>query len=281
MSLQQSRREHLKTIAFWPVILLLSCVCVIPAWGDKKKKDIVPTDPVPDAYLPPLPLPTPLRAEELLCMRPVLERDIHYVGNIKGIDVSRYQGNIDWQQVARGRHAGYAYIKASENASLIDPRYYDNVREARRAKIPIGSYHFYSPSASPMVQLMNLKRAMPNLKHQDLVPMIDVEVRGRSNYKTFIENLRQFLLSVEKHYGVKPIIYTGTNFYNKYLAGCFEDYMFMIARYGDEPPCLEGNPKFVIWQYSDCGRIPGINHHVDLSTFVDDYKLKDIMVKKK
>lgn len=253
----------------------------MPAWGDKKKKMVVPVDPVPDAMLPPLPPPAPLQAAETLCFTPVRRQATHYPGNIKGIDVSRYQGNIDWQRVARDHHAEYAYIKVSENAGLIDPRYSDNVREARRAKVPIGSYHFYSPSASPSVQLMNMKRAMPNLKLQDLVPMIDVEVRGRGNHKSFIENLRQFLRGVEREYGVKPIIYTGTHFYNKYLAGHFDDYMFMVARYGDEPPCLDGDPKLVIWQYSDCGRVSGINCHVDLSTFVDDYKLKDIMIKKK
>ena len=280
MSLQHCRHNHLKITVFLPVVILLSWVCAQPAWGDKKKT-VAPSVPVPDAYLQPLPAPTPLHTEELVCMQPERPRSTHNAGNLKGIDVSRYQGNIDWQRVARDKHADYVYIKVSENASLIDPRYYDNVREARRANIPVGSYHFYSPSASPMVQLMNLKRAMPNLKHQDLVPMIDVEVRGRQNYKTFIEGLKQFLLAVEREYGVRPIIYTGTNFFNKYLAGRFDDYMFMVARYGDEPPCLNGNPKLVIWQYSDCGRVSGINHHVDLSTFVDNYKLKDIMIKKK
>lgn len=280
MSQQQSRHHQLKAKVLWTVVLLLSCACSLYARGDKKKT-VTPPVPVPDAYVQPLSSPVPLRAETLVCLQPEQPRATHSAGNIKGIDVSRYQGNIDWQRVARDKHGAYAYIKVSENASLIDPRYYDNVREARRAKVPIGSYHFYSPSASPMVQLMNLKRAMPNLKHQDLVPMIDVEVRGRQNYKIFIENLRQFLLAVEKEYGVKPIIYTGTNFFNKYLAGRFDDYMFMVARYGDEPPCLNGNPKLVIWQYSDCGRVSGINCPVDLSTFVDNYKLKDIMIKKR
>lgn len=280
MSLQRSRHHSSTGIVFWAVLFFLSWACGASAKGDKKKT-VQPSDPVPDAYLQPLPRPVPLHAEELVCMQPENRHGRYYAGNIKGIDVSRYQGNIDWKRVARSSHAAYAYIKATENASLIDPRYYDNVREARRANIPLGSYHFYSPSASPMVQLMNMKRAMPDLKHQDLVPMIDVEVRGRVSYKVFIENLRQFLRGVEKEYGVRPIIYTGTNFYNKYLAGRFDEYMFMVARYGDEPPCLNGNPKLVMWQYSDCGRISGINHHVDLSTFVDNYKLKDIMIKKR
>ncbi len=258
--------------------MLLATPCAV--WSDETPLEQI-YEANPDPYLQPLPAPTPLQRADYYSLETYPVGGRHYVSDIKGIDVSRYQGNINWRRAALDRHVSYVYIKATENASLVDPRYYENVREARKAKIPVGSYHFYSPNASPMVQLLNLTRAMPNLNNQDLVPMIDVETRGRKNYKEFVENLRLFLQEVENYYGVKPIIYTGTNFYNKYLAGRFDEYLYMIARYSDEMPTLNGNPKFAIWQYSDCGRVAGIHCHVDLSTFVDTYTLRDILIKKK
>lgn len=232
----------------------------------------------PDSYLPPLPPASPMaRTPEPT----FVVRRTHRLSNQRGIDVSHYQGKINWRNVSFDEHASYVYIKATENASLVDDMYYTNLREARAAGIPVGTYHFFSPSASPMTQLLNLTRAMPDLREQDLVPMVDVEVRGKCSIEEFRERLRQFLLGIEERYGVKPIIYTGTNFYNKYLCGYFTEYLYMIARYGDELPDLNGNPKIAIWQYSSKGQIAGIRGNVDLSRFVDNYSLRDILIKKR
>ncbi len=251
-------------------------------WGGEKNKNktVEPFVPEPDPYVQPLQSPVPLVRTALYSLQTYPQGGRHYAGKTRGIDVSRYQGNINWRNVAFDNHGSYAYIKCTESASLVDPRYYENIREARRAKVLVGSYHFYSPSVSPMTQLLNFTNTMRDIETQDLVPLVDVETRGKCNYKEFIENLRQFLRGIEKRYGVKPMIYTGQNFYNKYLSGRFEDYMFMVARYGDELPSLDGNPKLVIWQYSERGRVAGIRGDVDLSVFVDEYTIKDIMIRK-
>lgn len=231
----------------------------------------------PDIYPSPLRPVTPMRRTAAV---EFIIRRSHTLSNIQGIDVSRYQGKINWRNVAFDRHARYVYIKATENVSLVDPYYYTNLREARAAGIPAGAYHFFSPSASPSMQLMNLTRTVPDLSEQDLIPMIDVETRGKGSLEEFQSRLRQFLIGVERHYGVKPIIYTGTNFYNRYLCGQFDDYLYMIARYSNEMPELNCNPKFAIWQYSEKGSVAGIQGHVDLSRFVDQYSLEDILIKK-
>ncbi len=235
----------------------------------------------PDAYVQPLAPVRNLKSTPEYNFRVIRTHRVnHRVGTRKGIDVSHYQGNINWQATALDRHASYVYIKATENASLVDNMYQTNVRAARKAGIPVGTYHFFSPTASAMSQLLNLTRTMPDLRGQDLVPMVDVEKVGKGSVSDFQNRLRQFLIGVEEHYGVKPIIYTGANFYNKYLAGQFENYIFMIAKYGDEMPDLNGNPKFAIWQYSAKGQVAGIRGNVDLSTFVDHYDLRDILIKK-
>ncbi len=265
-----------------PTLALLALLSSATLCADKNKKYVPPPLPDPDPYVQPLATPTPLSRTPLYSLQtaPTRTGSRHFAGKIKGIDVSRYQGSINWRNVAFDNHASYAYVKCTESASLVDPRYYENIREARRAKVPVGSYHFYSPSVSPTTQLLNFTNTMRDIKSQDLIPLVDVEVRGKCNYKEFIENLRQFLRGIENRYGVKPMIYTGQNFYNKYLCGRFDEYMYMIARYGDELPSLNGNPKLVIWQYSESGRVAGIRGNVDLSTFVDDYTLRDIMIKK-
>jgi len=210
-----------------------------------------------------------------------INRRNHTVSNQLGIDVSHYQGRINWRNVSFDKHSSYVYIKATENSSLVDDMYYTNLREARAAGIPVGSYHFFSPSASPMTQLLNFTRTVPSLREQDLVPMVDVEARGKCSIDEFRERLLQFLIGIEERYGVKPIIYTGTNFYNKYLCGYFDEYLYMIARYAEDIPELNGHPKFAIWQYSSKGQVAGIRGNVDLSRFVDNYSLKDILIRRK
>ncbi len=203
----------------------------------------------------------------------------HHIGKTRGIDVSHYQGNINWRNVGFDDHVSYVYVKATESSSLVDNMYQQNLRGARVAGIPVGTYHFFSPTSSATTQLLNLTRTMPDLRNQDLVPMVDVETRGKVSINDFRIRLRQFLRGVEDKYGVRPIIYTGANFYNKYLSGYFDDYLFMIAKYDNEIPVLSGNPKFAIWQYSSTGQVAGIKGYVDMSVFVDNYDLNDILIK--
>lgn len=249
--------------------------------GQANRRKPISTTPQ-QTYFEPDILPRPLLSENALNHPQdiVVHRRRHSFGK-RGIDVSHYQNRINWDAVAEDKDVNYVYIKVTENAGLVDKMFQTNLREARRVGIPVGCYHFFSPTASPMAQLKNLTAAVPHLKQHDLIPMIDVEVKGK---KTTPEDLRrrlkQFLKGVEDYYGVKPLIYTGQNFYNKYLSGHFDDYMFMIAKYSEGIPELNGNPKFALWQFSASGRVKGINGAVDQSCFMDSYGIRDIMIKK-
>ncbi len=259
-------------------IALLCCMTIATSAYAEDNSTLYGTEP--DAYVEPLRKQTIKRTPEFTFYVPT-HTHRYTIGNVKGIDVSHHQGNINWRNTAIDNHVQYAYIKATEGSTHTDRLYSRNIGEARAAKIPVGSYHFYRPRESPTTQLLNLTRTVPNLRNQDLVPMIDVEVRGKENIHLFRRNLRQFLRGVEKHYGVKPIIYTGANFYNKYLFGYFDEYMYMMARYAEDPPAPNGNPKLIMWQYSESGSVAGIRGDVDLSTFIDHYTLSDIMIRKK
>ncbi len=270
-----------KRITLLLLLLLTLCGTARP----DKKVVTTPVTATPDTYLQPLPptalIPTPAVSFTPQKRSNQTRRWNYRMGKTRGIDVSHYQGNINWRTVAADRNVSYVYIKATEGMNLVDNMYYQNLRGAHAAGIPVGTYHFFSPTASVTTQINNLISAMPNLREQDLVPMIDVETIGKASPDNFRSRLRQFLASVEQKYGVKPIIYTGTNFYNKYLRGHFDNYLFMIAKYSEGFPELQGNPKFAIWQYSSTGRVSGIRGYVDQSVFIDDYDLKDIMLKKR
>lgn len=191
-----------------------------------------------------------------------------------GIDVSHYQYEIDWDEVAAAK-ISYAYIKATEGASLVDEYYDFNIREARRAGISVGAYHFYRPNVDIHVQLQNLKSTVKK-EDIDLVPLIDVETRGSVSATKFVEDLRQFLILVEKHYGRKPMLYTYQNFYNKHFLEQFKDYHWMIACYSDNPPTLNDGKGYIMWQYTQRGRVSGVRGNVDRSQLVGHGSLRQI-----
>ena len=261
----------------WLRSLLLSAllVCAASVSADKKKgkpvepiyalpePDALPTAPLPDNRLP--------GAPEL---RTIIR---HTVSKQQGIDVSHYQGNINWERVAREDNVHFVYIKATEGAGLVDDCYLRNLYGAKRVGLPVGSYHFFSPSVSALVQLQNF-RSNVDPRQQDLIPIVDVEKRGKGSLAQFQRSLREFLVGVEKTYGVKPIIYTGVNFYANYLEGQFTGYRFMVARYAEEFPGLCEDVPIVLWQYSSTSYVDGIRGHVDRSVFLDRYSVADIML---
>ena len=256
-------------------VLLLCFVLTTTMFADKKKgKQIeqIYVLPEPDA-LPKAPLPerSAPRVEEL---RAIIR---HTVAGGQGIDVSHYQGRIDWEEVATDKTISFVYIKATEGANLVDEFYLRNLYGAKRVGIPAGAYHFFSPSVSALVQLENF-RSVVDPRQQDLIPVVDVEKRGKASLVQFQRSLKTFLDGVEHMFGVKPIIYTGVNFYAKYLEGKFTGYKFMVARYADEFPGLSEDVPIVLWQFTQTGYADGIGGHVDKSVFLDRYGLADIML---
>lgn len=196
----------------------------------------------------------------------------------EGIDVSHYQGRIDWQRVARDGGVCYAYIKATEGADLVDNMHAVNLAAARKAGLKVGSYHFYRPKAGVEAQLRNMTSVVIK-SGQDLVPIIDIEDdRGVSEEK-FIADLYEFLRRVTYHYGKKPLLYTGQNFYNKHFQNHFSDYQWMIAKYQDEAPVLLDGRTYSFWQYTAKGRVAGVNGNVDRSCLIGNATLESLRLK--
>lgn len=242
------------------------------------QKEALPTPiycPEPDALLliPPTERPLAMTHE-------VVKPRARYHALTYGIDVSHYQGAINWQLASIDEAVKYVYVKATESSGIVDPHFQNNLYHARQNGIPAGVYHFYRPSVSPAMQFTNFSQNVAGLE-MDLIPIVDVEKRGRGSLVLFQKNLQTFLYQMERMFGVKPIIYTGVNFYNKYLAGRFTDYKFMIARYGDEVPTVVDPVSIVMWQFTESGYVGGIRGHVDRSCLLEHYGLKDILLPSK
>jgi len=188
--------------------------------------------------------------------------------SVHGIDVSSYQGRIDWRRVAQ-QQVRFAFIKASEGGTMRDTRFRRNWREARAAGVLCGAYHYFQPSRNGNLQARLFIRTVP-LRPGDLPPVLDVEATRFHDVSALRLGVQQWLQDVEAHYGVRPILYTNYTFYRRYLAGHFDEYPLWLAHYEVDQPTLPAE-RWIIWQHSDEAYVPGIRGTVDFNVFQGSY----------
>lgn len=189
--------------------------------------------------------------------------------SVYGIDISRYQKDIDWGQLIDNQEKSYPikfiFIKATEGQTFRDILFEDNFENARRYGFIRGAYHFYIPSVTPEEQARNFIQAV-TLLPGDLPPVLDVEKRGFKNKEELKQDVKTWLRIIEKHYGVKPIIYASWKFKEANLNDEeLNSYPFWIAHYYVDSVKYRG--KWHFWQHTDIATIPGIKSHVDLNIF--------------
>jgi lysozyme len=204
---------------------------------------------------------------------------------LHGIDVSRYQKTIDWEYLASftGKNndvkISFAFIKATEGRSMQDPLFKSNWENIGKTGIIRGAYHYFVPARSASEQAKNFIDNVELVKG-DLPPVLDIEKLGNSGAAKLRENIKIWLNEVEKHYGVKPIIYSYIDFYEKYLIvdKDLRKYPLWVAHYNKKK--IEFEESWLFWQHSDSGRIPGINEKVDFNVFNGNMdKLKSLCKK--
>lgn len=198
--------------------------------------------------------------------------------HIHGLDMSHYQGDVWWETVAQNSNhkLNYVYLKASEGGSRIDQRYLDNIEAAKRCGMNVGSYHFYRPRQPQEEQLRNFM-AQCRPKDQDLIPMVDIETTGGLATYELQDSLAKFLDLMTKAYKVKPLVYTYTNFYNRYLSGGLLDgYLLFIAQYNNTEPELNDGRDIFAWQYTGKGHINGVRGYVDKSRLLGRHSIREI-----
>lgn len=187
---------------------------------------------------------------------------------VHGIDISHYQGDIQWKMLEQTRQGQFPiefiFMKATEGGDYADDRFKANFDSARAHGFLRGAYHFYNPKTDPNRQADFFIRSV-KLEPGDLPPVLDIEKKSR-DIKKLQADLRIWLKKVEKHYGVKPIIYASYKFKTRYLNdSVFNTYPYWIAHYYVDSVQYQGRWEF--WQHTDVGTLPGIDENVDLNVF--------------
>jgi len=191
---------------------------------------------------------------------------------IHGIDVSKYQQIIAWEEVKEMQvediKLGFAFIKATEGVGNIDVQFKRNWRRSKKAGMVRGAYHFFLATKDGKLQAENFIKAV-DLEENDLPPVLDVEQTYGVSTTILRKEAKEWLETVEEHYGVRPIIYTNVDFYEKKLGDDFDEYPLWIAHYYQP-----GKPRikrdWTIWQHSEEGRVNGILSRVDFNVFNGD-----------
>jgi len=191
---------------------------------------------------------------------------------IHGIDVSRYQDNIDWKAVSSMQDKevkiGFAFIKATEGLDRVDGRFRQNWFKAKQTSLPRGAYHFFISSKSGKAQAENFIETVA-LKKGDLPPVLDIETANGASVSDIQQRAKDWLERIESHYKIRPIIYTNVDFYKNFLKEKFDDYPLWVAHYyvKDKPAI---NRNWTFWQHNEKGRVNGVDAYVDFNVFNGD-----------
>ena len=199
------------------------------------------------------------------------------------MDVSRWQGDIDWDAVkASGLISGVMLKTVSTNSKLskrkdglyIDPTFERNYAECKRVGLPVGVYYYtYAVShTSADAELALLKTALTG-KTFELPICVDVEDNKlRKLGKQALTDLTAYALATIEQWGFYAMLYTGLYFGrdNLYMTGdALKPYDVWLAAYRSKKPAPEWS--FGLWQYTRKGKIPGVSSDVDLSVPYKDY----------
>lgn len=192
--------------------------------------------------------------------------------SIHGIDVSKYQHTIAWDEVKTMRvkniQHGFAFIKATEGSGYTDPQFKRNWRKAKEAGLIRGAYHFFISSRDGKTQANNFINKA-ELESGDLPPVLDIEQLNGAGTAQLQKEAKEWLNIVESHYRVRPIIYTNVDFCNRHLGDEFNKYPLWVAHYYQpEQPRIDRG--WIFWQHSDKGRVNGIVSPVDFNVFNGD-----------
>jgi lysozyme len=192
--------------------------------------------------------------------------------SIHGIDVSRYQRVIAWEEVramqVKDIRIGFAFIKATEGIGNTDPEFRRNWKRSKGHGMIRGAYHFFIASKDGKMQAENFIDRV-ELESGDLPPVLDVEQLNGAGTQQLKKEVKEWLDVVEQYYKVKPIIYTNIDFYKRHLGSEFDDYPLWVAHYYQEhQPRI--NRGWVFWQHNDGGNVNGITSKVDFNVFSGD-----------
>jgi GH25 family lysozyme M1 (1,4-beta-N-acetylmuramidase) len=209
--------------------------------------------------------------------KPVVRTVRH--NHLRGIDVSHYQGRIDWTRVARsGNH--FVIAKATEGRTYIDQTYLRNKSQAEANDLAFGAYHFARPDKGPhdAVREANHFLDVARLEPGNVIPVLDLETTGGLSKRQLTRWILTWLRRVRERLGVRPMVYTSPFGWAERtgnttaVANAGFDALW-VAHWGVRRPSLPardwGGYGWKVWQRSDCGAVPGIRGCVDVNLLAD------------
>lgn len=199
---------------------------------------------------------------------------------VRGVDVSSYQGKIDWDMLSV-QDIRFVYIKATEGSSSVDPNFSENYTNAVKTDLRVGAYHFFSYDSSGRTQAENFISNVPAADNM-LPPAVDVEFYGDKEQNPpdaddIREELDIFLNTLEEHYSIKPVIYATGKSYDMFISDRFNEYDIWIRNVVSYPSLPDGQ-DWAFWQYTNRARLNGYNGEekfIDLNVFngtVEEFK---------
>ena len=203
---------------------------------------------------------------------------------IRGVDVSSYQGTIDWKELANN-DLHFAFVKATEGSTFVDKYFLNNWTESNKTQLYVGAYHFFSFESSGATQAENFIKTVGKLNTNNLPPVIDIEYYN-SDLEISIQDIREEILNMatalEKEYGKKPILYVTKETYEDFVVGYFENFPIWVRSVFYKPNFVK---EWNFWQYSNRHILDGYKgsekyidmnvYNGDFESFLNDFKLEE------
>lgn len=204
-------------------------------------------------------------------------RNIQVIENHKGkslgIDVSEFQGKIDWdlvQTVEEEYPIHYVFIRATAGYDRMDRQFERNWKAAKKQKLIRGAYHYYRPNENSIQQADFFIKHV-RLESGDLPPVLDIEKLPQTQSIDSLKvGLHRWLNRVEAHYKVRPIIYSGESYYDDFLKKEFSEYLFWIANYNFYRERIDSD--WLFWQFTEKAAVNGIKGFVDVNIYNGDFQ---------
>lgn len=192
--------------------------------------------------------------------------------NMFGFDVSQYQDKIDWENIGKVEDTfqlSFVFIRATAGKDKLDTKFKENWKLARKHNFIRGAYHYYRPNENSLQQADNFIKSV-RIEKGDLPPVLDIEkLPKKQSLDSLKVGLRRWLTKVEKHYKMKPIIYSGESYYTDFLKKEFSDYPFWIANYNFWRKTPDDH--WLIWQFTEKAKVNGIKGMIDLNVLNGDF----------
>jgi lysozyme len=187
--------------------------------------------------------------------------------NARGIDVSHYQGVVDWGQVHQAG-VSFGFAKATEGLSTVDSEFATNWQAMSAAGVLRGAYHFFHPEEDAAAQATHFLSVVGEIGPNDLPPVLDVETTNGVAGSAVWAGAKTWLTAVAEATGRTPILYTSHSFWNGSAPdSSLTKYPLWLADYATTPTLPHGFATWHFWQYSQSGSVAGVAGAVDLDVW--------------